>query len=262
MELNGIDVSKWNGVIQWPAVAASGIRFAMIRAAYGAKTGGATLDPRFPANIAGATAAGISAGVYLYSYALSVREAISEADALIRLLEPYRAQITFPVACDIEELTQAVLGRTVLTRMANAFADRIRAAGYTPLIYSNLNWLTNFFTPADFTADVWLAQWAKKPSYTGSYVMWQRTDRGSVPGITGNVDLNIAYVDFAADTSAQAVDRLYRAGRINSPDYWKAVVEGKSAASAQNVAALLDKWAASLPDTPAQDPTLKKGKCP
>ncbi len=244
----GIDISKWNGKVDWKAVAASGVRFVMIRAAFGGKNGGCTEDPTFKRNIAGATEAGLRAGAYLYSYAMGVNAAVSEANALVKLLEPHRKRITFPVAYDCEETAQTALGKTVLTAMANAFCEQVKTAGYLAMVYANPNWLNNYYNAGELTSPVWLAQWTKTPTWKGTYDIWQHSDSGTVPGIAGNVDLNVAYTMFEpkARTTEEAIDTLGKKGLINSPGYWKKVVGGEAAASPANVAALLEKWADSL----------------
>ncbi|MEA4823971.1 MAG: glycoside hydrolase family 25 protein [Clostridiaceae bacterium] len=246
--VKGIDVSKWNGKVDWKAVAASGVRFVMIRAAFGGKTGGCTEDPMFQSNITGATEAGLRAGIYLYSYAMSVNAAVSEANALVKLLEPHRKRITFPIAYDCEETAQTVLGKAVLTAMANAFCTQVKTAGYLAMVYANPNWLNNYYNTSELTSPIWLAQWTKTPTWKGAYDIWQHSDSGTVSGISGNVDLNIAYTMFEpkAATTEEAIDTLAEKKLINSPDYWKKVIGGDATVSAENVAALLEKWAASL----------------
>lgn len=196
--LRGIDVSKWNGAINWEAVAKAGVQFAMVRAGYGAAKGGFYLDPKFASNVNGAHAAGIPVGVYCYSYARSVDAAAEEARKMLASISAYREKITWPVCYDIEEDAQAKLGTAVCTAMCNAFCDVVREAGYTPMVYCSANWLKNILRAKDLKADVWVAQWAEKDKVSLPHTMWQYTDSGTVAGITGNVDLNIAYKDYAA----------------------------------------------------------------
>jgi len=221
----GIDVSKWQGEINWPKVKAAGIDFAMIKAANGSNRGLYTIDSRFDQNIKGAVAAGIDAGVYMYSYALSVNAALGEAEYLIWLLEPYRKWITYPVAFDLEDDTQRNLGRTTLSAMARAFCDRVRAAGYVPMLYSNVDWLTN---RVDIPAgvDLWLAQWGvSAPSPKWPCTIWQKSDKGSVSGITGPVDMNVGYKDYAAAPELPVADEKRYQFVAELPDWARPVIE-------------------------------------
>lgn len=194
--MKGIDVSKWQGHIDWSKVKASGVDFAMIKAARGSNKGTYTADHNFKVNIVGAHAAGIKVGVYLYSYGLSVSAVRGEAEYLLKLIEPYREKITYPVVYDLEDTTQRNLGRPTLSLMAKTFCDIIRADGYIPMLYTNPDWIKN---RVDIPAgvDLWLAHWGvSAPAH--ACAIWQHSDRGRVPGITGDVDLNIGYKDYAA----------------------------------------------------------------
>ena len=204
--MRGIDVSKWNGEIDWEAAARSGIRFAMVRAGVGAAKGGFTRDPYLHANLTGACAAGLHTGVYLYSYARSPEAALAEASGLLAAIEPYRRQIVFPVCYDIEEDAQAALGKEVCTAMCAAFCDAVRAAGYRPMVYANADWLENRLDPEAIDADIWLAEWRRERTYAGPHTMWQYTDAGSVPGIAGHVDLDLCRVDYAAQRPPEPAD--------------------------------------------------------
>lgn len=195
-ELRGIDVSKWNDKINWQAVAKSGIRFAFVRAGTGASKGGFSLDPKFAVNVNGAHEAGIGVGVYLYSYARSVEAARMEAQKMLASIEKYRDKITWPVVYDIEEDAQAALGQSICTAMCNAFCDAVKDAGYTPMVYCSASWYRDHLLPANIHADFWIAKWSSKPPEAGNYTVWQYTDSGAVPGISGNVDLDMANVDY------------------------------------------------------------------
>ena len=193
MEIHGIDVSTWQGTIDWNKVAASGIEFAMIRAAYG-HTG---IDDEFAHNIENAANAGIHCGAYLYSYARSEEEAKLEAQHFLNVIAPY--SLAYPVAFDMEEGSLTSLGKEQLTAIALAFCQTVKDAGYYVCIYSNLYWLDNYLDTgllADF--DIWLAQWYDRPTYTGNFGIWQYTSKGSVDGIGTAVDMNISYRDYPA----------------------------------------------------------------
>lgn len=195
----GIDVSKWQGTINWTQVKGAGISFAMMRLGRGKLKGGpCDYDIKFKDNIAGALAAGLGVGVYFYSYALSVADAKAEAEWVMKALEPYKGKLTYPVAFDLEDSSQAGLGKAVLSDMIVAFCGALETAGYYVTLYSNLSWLTTKYDAAKIKRfDVWLAQWeVSAPTYSGSFGMWQHSSKGSVPGISGNVDLDVAYYDF------------------------------------------------------------------
>lgn len=196
--VKGIDVSKWQGEIDWKKVKAAGIKFAMIRLGYGSADGSACgLDGWFERNVAGTLKAGIDIGCYFYSYATSVAAAKKEATFVIQTLQKYKGVFTYPVAFDLEDKTQQNLGKTVLTDMVIAFGDAIEKAGFYCSLYSNPNWLTNYLDDTKLKRfDHWLAQWASAPTYTGAFGMWQNSSKGSVNGINGNVDTDIAYKDY------------------------------------------------------------------
>lgn len=197
-EIKGIDVSKWQGEIDWKKVKADGVKFAMIRLGYGSKDGTACgTDKYFAQNVANAVKAGVDVGCYFYSYALSVEAARKEAEYVVNVLSKYKGVFTYPVAFDIEDKSQAGLGKAVLTDMVIAFGDTIEKAGYYCSVYCNLNWLKNYLDDSKLARfDYWLAQWADSPTYTGAFGMWQRSSTGKVDGISGNVDLDVAYKDY------------------------------------------------------------------
>jgi GH25 family lysozyme M1 (1,4-beta-N-acetylmuramidase) len=217
--VNGIDVSKWQGTIDWPKVAASGIKFAMIKVGSGSSRGAYTLDSQFQRNITGALAAGIAVGAYLYSYALTPDAAAGEAAWVIKQLAPYKDKITFPVAYDLEDKTQESLGKPTLTAMCRAFTDAIRAAGYIPALYASKYWLESKIDAAAVNADLWVAQWGDKLTYARQCAIWQYSDKGSVAGISGAVDLNTAYKDYApgkpSDWAAEAWELAKSAGILD-----------------------------------------------
>ena len=205
MMVNGIDVSKWQGTIAWPDVAASGVRFAMVRLGYGTQ-GGGTLDAKFRQNMEGALSAGLDVGVYFYGAAVTEEAARAEARFVLSALSPYRGKVAYPIAYDTEDSAQGALSKNALTAVVAAFCDTVRAQGWYPMFYTSRYWLESKLYPAKINADVWLAQWAAKPTYSGAFGIWQHSDSGSVAGITGNVDLDIAYQDYPS---------LIRAGGFN-----------------------------------------------
>lgn len=196
--VKGIDVSKWQGEIDWAKVKAAGVKFAMIRLGYGSADGASCgLDGWFERNVANAVKAGVEVGCYFYSYATSVATAKKEAAFVVNVLQKYKGVFTYPVAFDLEDKTQQGLGKTVLTDMVIAFGDAIEKAGFYCSLYSNLDWLKNRLDDSRLKRfDHWLAQWASAPTYDGAFGMWQNSSRGSVNGISGNVDTDIAYKDY------------------------------------------------------------------
>jgi GH25 family lysozyme M1 (1,4-beta-N-acetylmuramidase) len=197
MSRKGIDVSKWQGVIDWNKVKAAGIEFAMIRSSFGKENKAKQTDAQFHANMTGAKAAGILCGAYHYSYATTVEEAKQEAAFFLDIIKGY--SFDFPVAFDIEDKSQRDLGRDRITDIIVAFCDTVEKAGYYVSVYTNLDWLKNRIDVDRVKRfDIWLAQWTDKPTYGGDFGMWQYTSDGSVAGIGGRVDMDIAYKDYAA----------------------------------------------------------------
>lgn len=186
----GIDVSKWQGRIDWPRVK---VDFAILRA--GIST---SKDVRFEDNYAGATAAGISVGVYWYLRAITVEAAHREAAACIKAISGKK--MSYPVYADIEEASQLKLGREKLSAIAAAFLEDVEAAGYFVGLYSSKSHLeTSFTAELRERYAVWVAHYGVgKTTYSGRYGMWQHTDKGTVDGISGAVDLDIAYEDYPA----------------------------------------------------------------
>ena len=192
----GIDVSKWNGKIDWKAVKNEGIDFVIIRCGYRGSSAGALIeDPNFKTNIKGAQAAGLKVGVYFFTQAVNEAEAVEEASMVIGLCKGYG--ITYPVYLDVEGSNGRGDTISAAQRTANirAFCGTIQNAGYKPGVYANKTWFTSKINTSQLTSfKIWLAQYAASPSYTASrYDMWQYTSKGKVSGISGNVDLNIMY---------------------------------------------------------------------
>lgn len=194
-EYKGIDVSEHNGEIDWKKVKAAGVQFAIIRAGYGRYD--KQKDVRFEENYAGAKAAGLHVGAYHYSYAKTAEQAKAEAQTMLAWLKG--KSFDYPIVYDIEDASQASLGKSVISDMIRAFCSTIEAAGYYAMVYANKNWQeTRIDDDCKARYDVWLAQWTSKPTYAGNYGIWQYTSDGAVDGIAGMVDMNIAYKDYPA----------------------------------------------------------------
>jgi len=206
VSLEGVDVSSHQKDIDWAKVKAAGIDFAIIRVGlrgYGYNTGTIILDEYFTKNIEGALAAGLKVGVYFFSQAINEAEAIEEAEVVIEQLKKYKNKITFPVVYDAEDIpndtarTDGLLGEQI-TNNCIAFCEKIKEAGYTPMIYANKRW---FLTRLDLTRltdyDLWHAAYIDAPDTPYLYTIWQYTDSGKVDGINGSVDLNISFIDYS-----------------------------------------------------------------
>ena len=193
----GIDVSEHQGRIDWNAVKASGIDFAILRVGFGAPSWGGRVDYQFNRNISECERLGIPYGVYIYSYAFDNQQAADEASMVIDCLSGHNPRL--PVYYDLEDRTIIADGRqSGIASRAQTFCNKISSAGYKPGIYANLNWFNNILTDPVFKSgswDHWIAQYNSQCHYTGSYSFWQYTSRGKVSGISGNIDMNYAYVD-------------------------------------------------------------------
>ena len=206
----GIDVSGHKQEIDWEAVAGDGIDFAIIRAGnrlYGRDSSGAVCeDSWFDRNMQGAIAAGMDVGAYFFSNAITVEEAIEEADLLISKLEPYREHVTYPVVCDWEYLggndSRAYgVDAKIITECVAAFCQRVEEAGYRPMFYFNeycgyvkfdLSKLTQY--------QFWFAEYADTPGCIYDFQMWQWSSKGKVAGISSDVDMNLCFVPYPGAT--------------------------------------------------------------
>lgn len=217
MSFHGIDVSEFQGNINWQAVRDMGIQFAMIRAGYGS----GTIDPQFRNNAQGAGSVGIPFGVYWFSYAYTPEMARREAEQCIETIEEY--EVSYPVAFDFEydsvryAQTQGVtVTQELATSLVEAFCSRVEELGYFAMYYSNLDYLNRMFSSSlRQKYALWYAQYASAPSISGM-AMWQYRDNGTVSGISGNVDLDIAYYDIADVISKAGLNKL-KGGAVTPP---------------------------------------------
>ena len=202
MSKNVIDVSVYQGVITWSKVKGK-IDGAIIRAGYRGygKAGTLKTDARFKENIEGAIKQGIPVGVYWFTQAITIAEAVAEAKYLISLLEDYK--LTYPIYLDSEYSNPQKNGRADglskkdRTDIAIAFLHAVKAAGYIPGIYASTSWYTDKLDDSRLSEfSHWVAQYSKACTYKGNYDMWQYTSSGKVDGISGNVDKNLCYKDF------------------------------------------------------------------
>lgn len=194
----GVDVSYFQGEVDWPAVAADGIDFAFVRLGYRGYSKGALYpDDTAAANLDGAAAAGLKVGAYVFSQAVTEAEAVEEAELALSVLDGRELQL--PVAFDMEEIFEESARTDGLTReeatdLALAFCRRIEAGGYRAMIYGNTAWLSARIDRsrlADYP--VWLAQYNHRPLYPYEFAMWQYTPAAAVDGIAGEADLNVCF---------------------------------------------------------------------
>lgn len=217
--VKGIDVSKYQGSIDWKKVKAAGIQFAIIRAGMGNTA--SQIDPWFKRHMDGALAAGLDVGCYWMNYYRTVDEAKKEAEAFLTVIAPYKGKITYPLASDFEgdsiryvrqcgykPTAQTVTAQTV------AFLSTLEKAGWYTALYTNRDFYKNWFIRKDLEKyDVWLADWGDnnhgfnvKPYYTCG--LHQTTSKGHIDGISGNVDLNLAYKDYPKIIKQQSKNGL------------------------------------------------------
>jgi len=199
----GIDVSYYQGNIDWAKVAASGIKYAIIRAGYRGYTQGTLKeDEKFSDNILGALQNDIPVGVYFVTKAITKEEGIEEADYVLELIKPYN--VTWPVVIDIEpnkalDDRTAVLSAAERTEIILAFCQRIEEAGYTPMIYGGVGTFMNHLEIEKLEGvDKWFAQYFNQPYLRYYFGIWQQSESGTVPGIKGNVDIDFSINDYGA----------------------------------------------------------------
>lgn len=232
--VNGIDVSEYQKEIDWAAVKAAGIDFAFIRV--GARgwgsAGNMIQDSKYAVNIENAIAAGISVGVYVFSQATTTAEAEAEAQYLLDRVGTYN--ITLPYVLDFEfastgnpnnggRLRNANLSKEDATNICLAFCNKIAASGHSPMVYANPDMLNNHLNASTISNSypVWLANYTTNTSYSGTFYFWQYSEKGTVSGITGNVDMNFYYQlpsnHLAAATVTPIPDQTYTGDAITPP---------------------------------------------
>ncbi len=198
----GVDISKQQDYVDFNRVKKAGIDFVMIRVgARGYGTGQLSIDDNFTDNMKRALDAGLETGVYFFSQAINTDEAIEEANMVIANLQEY--EITYPIAYDMELIPNDTartdtLSKAEKTDIAKAFLDTIANAGYKTMLYGNKEWLIREIDMSKLTAyDVWLSQAEDIPDYPYKFTMWQYSFEGTVDGISGNVNMNISFANYA-----------------------------------------------------------------
>lgn len=191
----GIDVSKWQGDVDFEKVKNAGATFVMIRLGIQDGVNGKyVIDPYFEKNIKSATNAGLKVGVYFYSYADSLKEAKKQAKWVVKNIRKYN--VTLPVAFDWEcysSFNQMELSLFGLNEISNEFLKTVKKEGYSVMLYGSKNYLNSVWKYNNY--DVWLAHYNKKTDYDKSYVMWQMCQNGKIDGIGALVDINVLYHD-------------------------------------------------------------------
>lgn len=232
----GIDVSKWNGTIDWKKVKADGIDYVIIRGGFG----NATVDPQFESYIQGASDAGLKIGVYWFSYATSVTKAIEEAAKCLETIAPYRDKITYPVFYDFEydsvdyaKKLGITITKDLSSKMADEFLTAIKNAGYITGIYTNKDFGDKYFyEDMLFANNLWIAQYSSACTYNRPYMMWQYTDKGTINGIGTSsepayFDMNYTYLKPTNNqTSSNKIDLSSSSvSEISSKTYTGSAIE-------------------------------------
>ena len=193
MAIKGIDVSEFQGTIDWDKVKADGIKFAILKLGniYDAQSN--YKDSKFDTNYKNAKAKGIKVGAYIYNYCNTVDTLKKGLEWAIGKLAGKKLDL--PLYLDMEDKDIQGETKETLTNQCNKFAKYVKSKGYNAGVYANVNWLKNELNPSDFDKDisVWVAQYYKECQYTGKYDIWQYASDGSVSGISGNCDMNYLY---------------------------------------------------------------------
>ena len=228
MNIRGIDVSRYQGTVDWERVKAAGCQFAMLRAGYGTDT----VDEQFRRNASECNRIGLPIGAYWFCYADSPADAQLEADGCLRTVAPYR--LDYPVCYDIEQASVDYAARQGITvtpalaeQFVKRFCERIEEKGYFAMFYTNKNFLDQYLN--ENIAKRYAFWYAR---YNGTFDgtdcgMWQYSDAGQVPGISGNVDLDISFVDYPSVIRKAGLNHLDGTPPYPdpSPDYITYVVQ-------------------------------------
>ena len=197
--LSGIDVSAYQGDIDWNMVAEAGVDFAIIRLGYRGYESGKLVEDKFARkNLEGAAEAGIQLGVYFFSQALNEEEAREEAQFVLEMIDPY--EVTMPVVFDWEHVNNETARTNVMdpytaTDCAKAFLEVIDEAGYWPMMYFNsFQSRKLFYLDQLMEYDFWLALYSDRLTFPYKVDMWQYTCTGTVPGVFGDVDVNVMFL--------------------------------------------------------------------
>lgn len=222
IRFKGIDVSKWQGEIDWQKVKNAGINFAIIREGYGKKSP-TQVDKKFKVNIEGAKSVGINCGIYHYSYADSISDAKLEAEFCLENIGDYTLE--YPVVFDIEDKEMLKLSSRQRTDICRTFCEEIEKNGYYAMIYTNKNWLDNYLYADELLKrfDLWLAEWyCENPSYTCG--IWQYSEIGIIDGINGNIDFNISYKNYPEIMKAKGLNG-FKPSKSSNKNYFEYTIK-------------------------------------
>ena len=211
MAIKGIDVSEFQGNINWDKVKADGIEFAILKLGNIYDYDANYKDSKFDTNYKNARANGIKIGAYIYNYCNTIDTLKKGLEWAIKKLEG--KELDLPFYLDMEDKDIQGETKETLTNQCNEFAKYVKNEGYEAGVYANVNWLKNELNPNDFDKDisVWVAQYYKECQYTGKYDIWQYASDGKVDGISGNVDMNYFYGKLQEDTEnndKKSIDEL------------------------------------------------------
>lgn len=220
MEYYGFDVSQYQGNIDWNKIPDK-YSFAIIRAGFGVTEKSNQTDTKFNRNIQGALDRGLNVGCYWFLYALNEKDAVKNAEAFLRVIEPYKGKIKLPLWLDVEGDSIRYMrscgvepSKALVTKMAVAFMERIKQAGYATGFYSDNSFINTYLDTSQVVNkyDMWFAYWVS--SFSPSYCIrplckvWQHTNSGSVPGISGRVDMNYMKIDYPEVIRAAGLNHL------------------------------------------------------
>lgn len=191
--IKGIDVSQYQGNIDYKKVKAAGVKFVIIRAGYGKFT--SQKDPYFEKNYKNAKAAGLDVGAYWYSYATSEADAVQEAKTCIEVIKGKTFE--YPIYFDLEEQNQFAKGKSFCNSLVKAFCNALEEAGYFAGLYISRSPLQTYITnDVARRYALWIAEYGSSCNYSGKYGMWQYSSTGKFNGISGNVDCDYCYIDY------------------------------------------------------------------
>ncbi|MDR1364401.1 MAG: LysM peptidoglycan-binding domain-containing protein [Oscillospiraceae bacterium] len=190
--IKGLDVSAFQGNIDWKQVEKSEFKFAMIRATYG----NSGVDTKFHENIKNIQGTNIAPGAYHYCYAINSAEATKEANHFVNIIGSY--ELRYPLALDIEDRSISMLNdKEKITNIILTFINVLKNANFYPMIYTTENWLTNFIDTNKISdIDIWIGQWGKNLNYKQNVGIWQYSNSGTVAGIGNNVNMDTSYKDY------------------------------------------------------------------
>lgn len=245
MEIKGIDVSSWQGKIDWNKVANYGMDFAILRIT----EAGNVIDGQFENNFAGCNKYKIPMGVYKYSYAMTIAEIQSEARKVVSVLNGRKIQ--FPVFLDLEHNNQRTLGSESIHKMADAFCEIVEAAGYKFGIYCNVDWYNTVICSHLKKHDFWIARYPAndngtvverlRPSWG---VGWQYSSKATIPGINAKVDRNIFYKDYTeakeSGTMAKTKEQIIQNVRNDAVSFAVNIANDNSHGYSQRIRSLYE----------------------